>query len=563
MKKFLLFVVAAAFTVNASAQFKAAEKVSQPKAIVSSVAFEAVKADPVKLSSRKKTLANGVVYSRPEGTFWLAYDKAGMGYSQSFLMVPPFTDLSFQNISTAKGDTVWTINGKEYPAEEDGSFDFGSLPIQDPYDAPGGVSYYPMPTLTIGETAFTLQGVGSTKSSNYSTYASGIVVDTLNAFTLFDSHNTTYIGWGAMYPSAYLYGSGTLGKDGGKCLGVFQDYPKPAAPLYIQDAYADCLSNLEVPIPEGKELSLVFVELDDEGNETENVLGTMTATSASVEWDKEEDGTYKKLVNADNLESGEAFTGQIVFEQKEVDYIGNETVTPVIINTPFRVYLLGIDEEGVDIGFSGRLVGDEKAIGGSYFMIQNDSEIHNYSYNSGISLPFNFTAMYDVAMLQDSDTGEYTAPTEGGTVTRADNAEYDVAYVYTAYPWYDNLENENYFVYVEYPEGDPEWITTTIDDSYYNKTDSNDDYYGVTMIGMEAEALPEGVEGRYATVYVYGPAAEVSFVVKQGEVTAIKGVTVKDENSKFAGATYNLAGQKVGADYKGIVIENGKKVVKK
>lgn len=562
MKKFLLFVVAAAFTVNASAQFKAAEKVSQPKATVSSARLEAIKAKAVSPSPRK-TLANGVVYSRPQGTFWLTYDKEGLGYTKSFLLVPPFTDISFQNISTAKGDTVWTINGKEYPAEEDGSFDFGSLPIQNPYNAPGGVTYYPMPTLTIAETAFTLQGVGSTKNANYSSESSGIVVDTLNAMTLYDSHNTTYYGWGVMYPTPYLYGSGTRGSaTGGKCVGVFQDYPKPAAPLYIQDAYASCLSNLEVPIPEGKELSLVFVELDDEGNETENILGTMTATSASVTWDKK-DGEYDKLVD-EEFTTGEGFQGQIVFEQKEVDYIGNETVTPVIVNTPFRVYLLGLDEDGVDIGFSGRLAGDEAAVGDSYFMIQEGTEISNFHYTSSvISLPFNFTAMYDVAMLQDSDTGEYTAPTEGGTVTRADNAEYDVAYVYTAYPWYDNLGNENYFVYVEYPEGDPEWITTTIDDSYYNKTDSNDDYYGVTMIGMEAEALPEGVEGRYATVYVYGPAAEVSFVVKQGEVTAIKGVTVKDENSKFAGATYNLAGQKVGADYKGIVIENGKKVVKK
>ncbi len=560
MKKFLLIMVAVAFTMNASAQFMAAEKVSQPKAIMTSERIEA--AFTASMAPRK-TVADGVLYSRPEGTFWLSWDKEGSGYYQSFLMVPPFTDLNFKNISTATGDPVWTIDSKEEAAEEDGSFDFGSLSVQDAFDAPGGISYYPMPTLTVGRSSFTLQGVNSTKSSSFTTYGSGISVDTLNAFTLFDCHNTTYIGWGVMAPSAYLYGSGYHYSSGAQCVGVFQDYPKPAAPLYIQDAYASCLSNLEVPIPEGKELSLLFVELDDEGNETENVLGTMTATSASVEWDKNEDGTYDKFVNEENLESGEAFTGQILFEQKEVDIFGQETVSPVIINTPFRIYLLGIDEEGVDIGFSGRLVGDENAIDGSYILLQAGDEIRALSYTSGISLPLSFTAMYDVAMLQDTDTGVYTAPVEGGVVTREDDAEYDAAYVYTAYPWTDNLGNDNYFLYVEYPEGDPEWITTNVDTQYWDQKGSSGGQYAVNIIEMTAEPLPDGVEGRYATVYVYGPAAEVSYVVKQGEVTAIKGVTVNDENSKFAGATYNLAGQKVGADYKGIVIENGKKVVKK
>ena len=44
---------------------------------------------------------------------------------------------------------------------------------------------------------------------------------------------------------------------------------------------------------------------------------------------------------------------------------------------------------------------------------------------------------------------------------------------------------------------------------------------------------------------------------EQGETDGIKAVSTKVEN----GVRYNLAGQKVGADYKGIVIVNGKKVI--
>lgn len=59
------------------------------------------------------------------------------------------------------------------------------------------------------------------------------------------------------------------------------------------------------------------------------------------------------------------------------------------------------------------------------------------------------------------------------------------------------------------------------------------------------------------------PAKDVEFLSfvfgdeEQGETDGIKAVSTKVEN----GVRYNLAGQKVGADYKGIVIVNGKKVI--
>ena len=110
----------------------------------------------------------------------------------------------------------------------------------------------------------------------------------------------------------------------------------------------------------------------------------------------------------------------------------------------------------------------------------------------------------------------------------------------------------------------PEWvISVNVDDSNYATEDDRD---CLNIVSVTAEPLPAGVEGRQAVCHIVGRGftSEAQIYINQGTVeTAIKGVTVKDENSKFAGATYNLAGQKVGADYKGIVIENGKKVVKK
>ena len=52
----------------------------------------------------------------------------------------------------------------------------------------------------------------------------------------------------------------------------------------------------------------------------------------------------------------------------------------------------------------------------------------------------------------------------------------------------------------------------------------------------------------------------INYDDEEGEETdGIKAVSTKVEN----GVRYNLAGQKVGADYKGIVIVNGKKYMRK
>lgn len=547
MKKVLLIAAAAIFAANVSAQ--GIEKVQFPKRYnVESVAPGTFKAVEAKKAPRKDA-ASGVLYNRPAGTYYLNWSKEGMGYHQTFLMAPPFTDISFENVSTAEGDPVWSVNGKEYPAEEDGSFSYGSLPVQNPYDANEGISYFYMPTLTIGENSFTLGA--ELKNSSYNTYGSGIAVDTLSYFTASDPHNVGYYGWGIMSPMPYLYGSGSYSNM--PCVGIVEDFEKPAAPLFIQDAFLPCLSNLEAPIPEGKELTLLFVELDEEGNEGEE-LGRMTATTESlIEWAQD--------MEDDRFTDGKGYSGTILFENKTTDVFGQTTAEPVIINTPYRVYLLGVDQEGVDIGFFCRFITDGMNVDETYILLDGgENGIRQVHYQSPFVMQMGFTAMYDVAMLQDSDEGIYTAPVEGGTVTRANDAEHDAVYVYTAYPWVDDQANDNYFVYIEYADGDEEWLKETVDTQYWNQLDDNENYYAVNLIGVEATALPEGVKGRSATLHVYGPAAEAAVVINQGEVE--NGIAKLNNTAITKNNAFNVLGQRVSKNFRGIVIENGKKIVK-
>lgn len=75
-------------------------------------------------------------------------------------------------------------------------------------------------------------------------------------------------------------------------------------------------------------------------------------------------------------------------------------------------------------------------------------------------------------------------------------------------------------------------------------------------------ALDNLTDGTYTMVAIYAPYGKTKelFPVSAGSVT---GITAVEMNAEADGAIYNLAGQRVGKDYKGIVIRNGKKYIKK
>ena len=98
--------------------------------------------------------------------------------------------------------------------------------------------------------------------------------------------------------------------------------------------------------------------------------------------------------------------------------------------------------------------------------------------------------------------------------------------------------------------------------------DGNGNYYvlGMTSTGVGFGKLADGVTLAKGKAFIPGSAWTSSkdflpFVIgdEENETTSIKAV----ETAEVSGTVYNLAGQKVGKDYKGIVIVNGKKVIRK
>ena len=118
-------------------------------------------------------------------------------------------------------------------------------------------------------------------------------------------------------------------------------------------------------------------------------------------------------------------------------------------------------------------------------------------------------------------------------------------------------------------KGDTNW---TID---YDLVKGADGLYTVVIDGVDAGNYEFKVRENHdwtmsypnsnykITVDADGSAVTVTFNAETKEITAVAGTTkVNAVKAEKAGVKYNLAGRKVNAQYKGIVIENGRKVLK-
>ena len=555
MKKFLLSALMAIAAIGANAQTSAvntdAVKVKQSMNLIR----KAPEAKCTKDAAPMKSVLNGVYYARPEGSMFLAWDKEGSGYYQSFLVTPPYTPFTFYNKSTVKGDPTWSVGENDITeyADKAGNLEWGEFGSADPEAT--GVSYYTTPTLTIGKVSYTLGTEG--KNSSYSSYGSGITVQGITTMQQSDQHNGGY-GFGSL-DTHYLYGTGTITTSTGvkrKCFGIEQDFDKPMSPLYIEDAYLDFYSTQANPIPEGKELIMRFVELDEEGNFGETIA-EFTATGSDI-YDVQDVSTQIK--NALGY-TGSWYSGSVVFANKSQDSFGAETLEPIIINKRFAVLILGVDQEGVSIGFTSTTITDDSGITDGYFLCEEEGTGDNYyHYYTGSSLSVSFTAAFDKVFTPFATT--FVAPKEGGVAIGESEDQEDAAYMYTAFPWTDSESNENYFVDVEYGDGDPEWIELALGDYWNELSETTQQPLNLILLQFNAQALPSGVEGRSAIVHVYGLADEATFLVKQGEVAdGINTISTVKTGNKVK--TYNLMGQEVKANTKGIIIRDGKKLINK
>ena len=171
---------------------------------------------------------------------------------------------------------------------------------------------------------------------------------------------------------------------------------------------------------------------------------------------------------------------------------------------------------------------------------------------SGWSGTFDVFAGFQNAVygyLYTEDSKDITIPVEGG------QASIKVHPMYSNTNADENGSKTRLFLDQTVADNDiPEWLQIGFANEDY------DENYTFDLV-FQADALPAGVEGRQATITFMQEGARLEVTVTQGTVTGINVTTktVKTSNSP----AYNLAGQRVNKDFKGLVVKDGVKFMNK
>ncbi len=588
MKKSLLIGAALAFAATGFAQttVKSEPLVKNTLPPFSLVQNQAVRDNGI--TGVKKTKSNGVYYSRPKGAYFQGFGLDGYGYYASVINIAPWTEVRFENqIANKAGSWQMYFYGSAdegYPQEA--AFDDETLASlvdngdfvwsQEP-----GYLYY-TPTLTNRNRTFCI-GEENLYMIYYNRpyYAGRILTDSIGPRMAQDDHqryvynNSNYSNtqrWGAL--SNNMYGSGKIVENDGKTTLVgyaaYQVFDTPMSPLYIERVFAHGESNKRRPIAEGDTLfcdvtNVVKQELQNGGYRLvpgDKVIATMFAVASDT----------LDFVTEATRDDKTIYEGTVLFSQRTLDEFGIETVEGVTVDPAeldengFALFFYGFDRPGVDLGVDALFVNeDQDDIPEGHFLVYDADtyDTYNYAYQETMTMKVGFEGMYDyVEVLTNGNLNVLRVSNDGQTCL-TDGAVSDQdgltgAAVYTAQPWYDEDLNEYYSIVDA-----PDWVYGVVaDESMRNESD----YTGLEIVSFQCDPLPAGVSGRSAVVYVQGRGftcptpiyllqGDASYADAINEVSTTAGV----KNSKV----FNLNGQEVNKNVKGILIQNGKKYINK
>ena len=561
MKKHLLTMVALMATTAGFAQDMATVRaLSQSKQVTEFSVAERHELQDVKegdLNMRKapkKTFADGVMYARPKGSYWIS-GTSSSGSSYEYLVVPPFTEQKFINLCTSKEQATWAIgtNDMSKYADEENNFVWK---FEKP--SPGYVSY--CPSITFNNISYQVADYVLPMDS---------VPYTIHPFNYL--RGKRYYGYsdGA---SAFMTGADSFDFDGDSNpetfypLGFRQYFDKPATALRLNEVI------MWVTTPnqdyDGEGLYLVFnkVVRDEKNRRTiGEVIDTMYCTSLDLS---------DEVITNTNV-----YPGDITFAKLTEDEFGTLIPAPLLLNEEFAITVMGTNKKGIDVRFyftdQGGSEEEFETWATPTYIIPCDANGNQLGDNpnglsywnetaSGQKYCYSAVFMFDAEMegmeiVEDQDLNQQIAPAAGGeTASKAEaGAEGHPAYVYTNYPFLEDGEDAgNYEL-----EGVPTWASAKIDPTGYEyQIGTDNEIRGLHMIWFEAEALPAGEKVKSA----FGITAAPSLFILQGDAQVPTGVkAIKfDAEGKFV-ATYNMSGKRVNENAKGIIIRDGKKFINK
>ena len=606
MKKYLLMSVAALAATAGYAQVEkaSAQKMSAPKAAMQK--FERGNKGNMNVL---KSYTNQTYYL-PQGTYYAGWDKEGKGIGAAGIAAPPFTDLTFKNMMAKPTSGSWAMNGKDASslATEEGNFMITT--------SPNGMYY--APTLINGQYEYTFG------ENNYyylkgqiQSLASAAMVSTTNRIPLSDGEavlpyyamndhgssqnnskvsTNTLVGYGFLEGTGYLFGAGSVTGENNvvsKAVSAAQIFNAPGADLYIEDFFlGGALSfNLGGPISGDQKITAYIInveEVDGEYQLGKETIATFAASVDGLSGFASEDAISGWSAGTGQYKGKSPYHGTVTFYNTDVDkdpLTGAESPKPVVIpaGKPFAIVISGLDQ--CDLGMSCIIANDEDN-GEKGMVILEDGT--SYSYQKRIGIRLGLDAIFEKIYVPstgflnyESEAGFPSNKFHGWNVLRVSNDGQTVdtdelsgtnfnvgaAFVGTSTAWVDDNDTPYYDIEVEYVEGGEGWITGyQYDDRYY---DASEGLSGYNMLVPTCEALPAGVKGRAAKITVYGRGdvkADNTILVLQGDIDYTAGIDnaiVSKDNANTSNRMFNLSGQEVGKNYKGVVVKNGKKFLNK
>lgn len=513
MKRFLLSALAVMATMGSFAQVKmAAQPVKSPKMEVPVSCARQYEPTAVMTSQKmnvpRKNFESEMWYVRPKGSFYLGgmyYDDNDELQSYKYLVVPPFTDVKFQNASASPESAKWFIGDNEMTEgiDEDNSFT------------------YSFPKLPIGYVA-NLPLLENDKE-NYQVAEYALVCDSMPQLV----HPFNYADGGRYYGysdgrSAFQSGPDNFDFDDDGEAETFyiesflQYFNKPETPMLLYDVVLWATSPNR-NISNISDLQLVFrrweVGTDEEGKSV-RVLGDtikiLNCTSAEFETDQ---------ISA----TAKVYPGTLIFAAEEEDDFGTPTATPFLIDSDYAILLSGFGLDEMDIRFyftdQGADVEEYETWATPTFLVCCDEEenrLGNLSYwndyidqqtGETVRYCYSIAYMFDVimdGMAIEEGTEEHTAPVEGGE-SQTEAEQVSATWLFTNLPIFETTDEGEveWTGYYDF-EGVPEWAQIRIDPTYYENSEEEgaENVRGLNLVWFEVEPLPQGVESRSATIKV-------------------------------------------------------------
>lgn len=302
---------------------------------------------------------------------------------------------------------------------------------------------------------------------------------------------------------------------------------KPSAPLYIEGV------NYLVRNLTANENFTLKCKLQ---KATRSATGAMTLGDVIAEAD----------INPDDVYYGDNGVAQLNWTSFYVeDEMGMSQDLPYLfIEDEFAVVLEGWDNGTFSALPYGEYDYNENGVTSTYLYQTGDNKLYRFSSLYAHQLIGFIGAAY--GYLKTEDNTNLTIPAEGGQATihiepmlRSVNSETGA---YSTRLFLDETVEDNEV---------PDWLNVYFDNEVYTDNESSFD--------LVFDAAPS-TEDRSCTLVLYQEGARLIVTVSQGGGSGINTVVTKIDNNA---PSYNVAGQRVNNNFKGLVVKDGKKYMNK